>query len=162
MLAIRKKLYLFSIIIICSLYLRVKILTLVIQSRHFFLSCVLRMLNLFSRYVSVGVLNTALHWVIFIALVYFLDSSQAMANFIAFCFAVTFSFFANSKWTFQARATLSRYLIFVIFMGFIAVALGWIADTLDLPGLITLVSFSIVSLFLGFIYSRYIVFRESK
>ncbi|AAZ18500.1 bactoprenol-linked glucose translocase (flippase) [Psychrobacter arcticus 273-4] len=118
------------------------------------------MLKLFGRYFSIGILNTAIHWMVFAVLVLFLDRSQAMANFTAFCVAVTFSFFANSKWTFKASATLSRYLIFVVFMGFIAVILGYIADTIKLPGLVTLVSFSIISLFLGFIYSHFIVFKE--
>lgn len=120
------------------------------------------MLKIFSRYVSVGVLNTALHWVVFLCLIKWLGTSQAVANFSAFCVAVTFSFFANSKWTFKAETTFIRYIIFVVFMGFIAIATGWLADELDIPGLVTLVVFSLISLVLGFIYSKYVVFRGSE
>ncbi|MDO2366763.1 GtrA family protein, partial [Escherichia coli] len=45
------------------------------------------MLKLFSRYVSVGVLNTALHWLCFGALLHFFGISQAIANVLAFCIA---------------------------------------------------------------------------
>ena len=117
------------------------------------------MLKIFSRYVSIGVLNTAIHWAVFLCLIMWLGVSQAVANFIAFCVAVTFSFFANSKWTFKAEATFIRYIIFVVFMGFIAIATGWLADELNIPGLVTLVVFSLISLVLGFVYSRYVVFR---
>lgn len=120
------------------------------------------MFKLFSRYLSVGVLNTALHWIVFLVLVILLGSSQAIANLIAFSVAVTFSFFANSKWTFKADVTLFRYFSFVTFMGIIAVTLGYISDKMYLPALITLITFSAISLFFGFIYSNFVVFREKK
>jgi hypothetical protein len=50
------------------------------------------MVKLFTRYVSVGVVNTALHWLCFGALMHFLDANQTVANVVAFCIAVTFSF----------------------------------------------------------------------
>ncbi|WP_411543547.1 GtrA family protein (plasmid) [Klebsiella pneumoniae] len=40
--------------------------------------------------------------------------NQAIANFLAFFIAVTFSFFANAKWTFMARATSGLSLIFIV------------------------------------------------
>ncbi|EBU6655699.1 translocase, partial [Salmonella enterica subsp. enterica serovar Typhimurium] len=59
------------------------------------------MIQLFARYFSVGVINTLLHWVVFAALVYLASTTQATANLIAFIVAVTFSFFANAKFTFK-------------------------------------------------------------
>lgn len=120
------------------------------------------MLKLFSRYVSVGVINTAIHWAVFYLILCTSDATQALANFGAFCVAVTFSFFANARWTFDSETTALRYMIYVAFMGSLASVVGWAADMSDLPPLITLVAFSAISLFCGFIYSRYIVFREAK
>lgn len=120
------------------------------------------MLKLFGRYVSVGVVNTALHWLCFGVLLHFLGASQAVSNVVAFCIAVTFSFFANAKWTFKSQATSGRYVAFVMFMGTMAAVTGYIADRLSLPPLVTLVAFSAFSLIAGFVYSNYIVFRDAK
>lgn len=120
------------------------------------------MLKLFSRYLSVGVLNTTIHWVVFFIILYSFDADQSLANFGAFCFAVTFSFFANARWTFNSEVTALRYMLYVIFMGAVASAVGWAADKCAMPPIVTLVVFSGISLVCGFIYSKYIVFREGK
>lgn len=120
------------------------------------------MLKLFSRYVSVGLINTALHWLCFGVLLHFFGVTQAIANIIAFCAAVTFSFFANAKWTFKSKATSGRYIAFVTFMGIMAGLTGYIADTTGAPPVITLIVFSGISLIAGFIYSKFIVFRDVK
>ncbi len=120
------------------------------------------MLKLFSRYVSVGVLNTAIHWVCFGVMLSLIGMNQAISNLVAFCVAVTFSFFVNAKWTFKSKATTCRYVAFVIFMGVMAALTGYIADRLHATALITLISFSGFSLAAGFIYSKFIVFRDTK
>lgn len=120
------------------------------------------MLKLFSRYVSVGVVNTAIHWLCFACLLHFFGASQAVSNVVAFCVAVTFSFFANAKFTFNSQATTGRYIAFVVFMGVMAMLTGFIADQLNAPPILTLVAFSAFSLVAGFIYSKFIVFREAK
>lgn len=88
--------------------------------------------------------------------------NQAISNLVAFCVAVTFSFFVNAKWTFKSKATTGRYVAFVIFMGAMAALTGYIADRLHAPALITLIAFSGLSLVAGFIYSKFIVFRDTK
>ncbi|WP_044172670.1 GtrA family protein [Phytobacter massiliensis] len=120
------------------------------------------MLKLFSRYVSVGVINTALHWLCFGALFHFFGANQAVSNLVAFCIAVTFSFFANARWTFKTKATSVRYIAFVVFMGILATLTGFIADAFNAPPVVTLIVFSGFSLVAGFIYSRFIVFRDAK
>jgi putative flippase GtrA len=120
------------------------------------------MLKLFSRYISVGVINTALHWVCFGALLHFFEATQALANVIAFFIAVTFSFFANARWTFKSQVTSGRYIAFVTFMGIMAGLTGYIADAISAPPVVTLVTFSGFSLIAGFIYSKFIVFRDAK
>jgi hypothetical protein len=47
-------------------------------------------------------------------------------------------------------------------MGALSVSVGWAADKSKTDPLITLIAFSIISLVCGFIYSKYIVFREAK
>ncbi len=114
------------------------------------------------RYISIGVINTILHWSIFLILFYLFLISQAFSNFIAFSITVTFSFIANSKWTFRSKATLSKYISFTFFMGFLSIFLGYLADIFNLPIIITLISFSFLSLIFGFLYSRFVVFKEKK
>lgn len=118
------------------------------------------MLKLIQKYVSVGIINTALHWIVFSFFFYKLALSQAISNFIAFCIAVTFSFIINTKWTFNSKATFGKYISFIIFMGSLALLTGYFSDHLNLPAIITLISFSSISLVCGFLYSRYIVFKE--
>lgn len=118
-------------------------------------------IRLFSRYATVGVLNTLVHWVVFFGLMGLLAMSTAWANLLAFCVAVTFSFFMNARFTFSTQATGKRYLLFIVFMGALSFGIGWLTDQLRLSPLVALVSFSLLSLVLGFLYSRYIVFTKN-
>lgn len=122
----------------------------------------LDMLKLFTKYASVGVLNTLIHWVVFATCFYALGTSQALANFSGFVVAVSFSFFANARFTFNSSTTTTRYMLYVGFMGSLSAAVGWAADECSLPPVVTLVVFSAISLVCGFVYSKYIVFREAK
>lgn len=119
------------------------------------------MVKLFTKYASIGVLNTLIHWIIFSSL-FATGQSQALSNFSAFSVAVTFSFFANAKWTFSAKTTTARYMMYVIFMGALAATFGLGADRVNLNPVVTLVSFSAISMVCGFIYSHYVIFREQK
>ncbi|HHR9803548.1 TPA: GtrA family protein [Salmonella enterica subsp. enterica serovar Mbandaka] len=120
------------------------------------------MLRLFAKYTSIGILNTLIHWVVFAVCIYGLHTNQALANFAGFVIAVSFSFYANAKFTFNAATTTSRYMLYVGFMGTLSAAVGWAADMCGLPPLVTLVTFSAISLVCGFVYSKYIVFRDAK
>jgi putative flippase GtrA len=115
--------------------------------------------SLFSRFLSVGVINTAIHWLSFFALTYF-GYGQARSNLIAFIIAVTFSFFANGKFTFKTNVSLGRYITFTTFMGALAYSLGFLADFWEVHELVTLVLFSGTSLVVGFLFSKYVVFKE--
>ncbi|MCS6411451.1 GtrA family protein [Klebsiella pneumoniae] len=120
------------------------------------------MLNLFTRYFSVGIVNTAIHWLVFITAYYMFDTSQALANFGAFCIAVTFSFFANAKWTFDSEATTIRYMMYVFFMGAMASSIGWMGDTMNFKPIATIILFSGISLVCGFLFSKFIIFKDAK
>lgn len=119
------------------------------------------MLKIFSKYASVGVVNTLIHW-IFFAIMSRAGLSQSLSNFSAFCIAVTFSFLANARWTFNSQATRGRYILYVLFMGVLAAAVGWYADDMKINPIITLVTFSVISLVCGFVYSKFVIFREKK
>lgn len=125
-------------------------------------SLIFIMLKLFAKYTSVGIINTLIHWVVFAMCIYVLHTNQAMANFAGFVVAVSFSFYANAKFTFNSTTTTLRYMLYVGFMGTLSAAVGWAADMCALPPLVTLVTFSAISLVCGFIYSKFIVFRDVK
>nr|DAV90973.1 MAG TPA: Dolichol monophosphate mannose synthase [Caudoviricetes sp.] len=55
-----------------------------------------------------------------------------------------------------------RYMLYVGFMGTLSATVGWAADRCALPPMITLVTFSAISLVCGFVYSKFIVFRDAK
>lgn len=113
----------------------------------------------FFKYASIGVLNTGIHWGIFGAMTA-LGLGQGASNAIAFLCAVTFSFFANAKITFKARASAAAYTLYVSFMGLMAFAFGSAADHMSLPTLVTLVAFSGFSLVAGYLYSNLIFSRN--
>lgn len=117
------------------------------------------MLKVFAKYISVGILNTIIHWVVFSLLIYYFNSNQAFANLLGFIIAVTFSFFANAIFTFKATATTGRYILFVGFMGMVSFLIGAASDSLRVNPFFTLLTFSTISLICGFLYSKYIVFR---
>ncbi|HAB5154818.1 TPA: GtrA family protein, partial [Salmonella enterica subsp. enterica serovar Java] len=87
---------------------------------------------------------------------------QALANFSGFVIAVSFSFYANARFTFNASTTTLRYMMYVGFMGTLSAVVGWMADQCSLPPLVTLITFSAISLVCGFIYSRVIIFRDKN
>ncbi len=122
----------------------------------------LYMLKLFAKYTSIGVINTLIHWVVFAICIYMFRSNQALANFAGFVVAVSFSFFANARFTFEAKTTALRYMLYVGFMGTLSAAIGWAADRCGMAPIVTLIAFSAISLVCGFIYSKFIVFRDAK
>ncbi|USX01014.1 GtrA family protein [Pseudomonas proteolytica] len=117
------------------------------------------MINLFSRYATIGVLNTAVHWAAFFGAIYLFGLSQSISNLCAFCIAVTFSFILNARFTFKQKATGKKYTAYVVFMGALSVLVGAVSDAVHIAPIITLVFFSAVSLGIGFLYSRFVIFR---
>lgn len=116
----------------------------------------------FTKYFTIGVFNTVLHWSVFFVLIKVLNLSTAWANLLAFFVAVTFSFFMNAHYTFKALPTKARYFYFVVFMAALSYGIGLLTDHLMLQPLLALIAFSLISLFLGFLYSRNIVFRNNR
>jgi putative flippase GtrA len=119
------------------------------------------MLKLFAKYTSIGVINTLIHWVVFAVCIYAFHTGQALGNFAGFVVAVSFSFFANARFTFKSSTTTMRYMLYVGFMGSLSAAVGWaLISQACSDRHVNL--FSAISLVCGFIYSKFIVFRDAK
>lgn len=86
------------------------------------------MLKLFAKYTSIGVINTLIHWVVFAVCIYALHTGQALGNFAWFVVAVSFSFFANARFTFKSSTTTMRHMPYVWFMGSLGAAVGRAKD----------------------------------
>ncbi len=74
------------------------------------------MLKQFIKFSLVGLVNTAIHYGIFISLYEFLGVYHLFASGIGFCFAVTNSYVINKHWTFKSRGAdvrreFTRFLI---------------------------------------------------
>jgi putative flippase GtrA len=114
----------------------------------------------FSSYTLIGIANTVIHWQLFFVFRVAFDFSQAASNFLAFCMAASFSFYANATCTFGMPASLPRYGLFMLCMGGLSLGVGWLADRWRVPGIVTVVAFSLISLVCGFLLSKWVVFRE--
>lgn len=117
------------------------------------------MFKQFSRYFSIGILNTGIHWIVFSILYYLFTIGQANSNLTAFIVAVTFSFFMNAKFTFKQQISSFKFVSYTCFMGLLSYITGLLSDSFNLPALVTLVGFSGISLVCGFLYSKFIVFK---
>ncbi|WP_218179720.1 GtrA family protein [Pseudomonas gingeri] len=118
--------------------------------------CVL--LRYFSTWIYIGILNTLIHWGVFLTLHNVLSVRQVFSNVCAFAVAATFSFYANSRYNFRRTASWSRYLSFIGFMACLSAAIGWLGDRVAMPSVVTLVVFSGVSLVVGYLSASYLVF----
>lgn len=114
----------------------------------------------FSSYTVIGIANTLIHWQVFFLLCVALDWHQARSNLVAFCIAASFSFYMNALYTFDRKMSLGGYLLFMVAMGALSYGVGHLGDLWRLHGLLTVALFSAVSLIVGFLISKYVVFRE--
>lgn len=116
----------------------------------------------FSSYTVIGVANTLIHWQLFFVFRAAFDLSQAASNVFAFCVSASFSFYFNALYTFTMPASWWRYALFMLCMGGLSLGVGWLADRWRVPGMITVVAFSLLSLVCGFLLSKWVVFRERE
>lgn len=120
----------------------------------------MHVLNSITRYALVGIVNTAVHWLVFFICLSYIVTSQALCNSVAFIAAVTISFFLNAYFTFKSSTNIKKYIMFTTFMGMISFITGFIADRISLAPLFTLVIFTMLSFIIGYIWSNYWVFKE--
>lgn len=115
-------------------------------------------LEQFLRYSLIGVANTIIHAFVMAFAIKRMKSAIAIANSVAFVPAVTFSYFANATWTFSVSPSWPTYLLFVIFMGALAYGMGKAGDKHGMHPVVIFVAFTSLSLAVGFIYSKLVVF----
>lgn len=118
------------------------------------------LIQLMVRYGLVGIVNTLVHWVVFFSLYTLLEWSQSYSNVIAFFVAVTGSFFLNAAFTFKRAVSMKRYVLFTLFMGCLSFLTGMVSDVNALSPWLTLVIFTAVSFVIGFIWSKFFVFKS--
>lgn len=118
-------------------------------------------MNIFFRYLLVGVFNTVLHGMVFY-LFYAVSGWQALSNFLAFVVAASQSYLLNARYTFNKKTNAYSYMLFTGAMGSVSFLVGWAADHFQTPALLTPIFFSGVSLVLGFLFSKYVVFGDES
>lgn len=116
----------------------------------------------FSIYALVGLANTLLHWQMFFVLRVAVGLDQSTSNLAAFCVAASFSYYLNAIYTFDAKLSAMGYLVFLCLMGALSYVVGYLGDRWQIHGLLTVAAFSLLSLMLGFLLSRYVVFRGHR
>ncbi|MFJ4055881.1 GtrA family protein [Pseudomonas sp. NPDC089743] len=115
----------------------------------------------FARYGLVGIGNTALHGLVFWGALA-LGLNQGQSNLLAFAVAATVSYHINARFTFAVRPAGSHYLVFMAGMGGISLVLGAIADWAQLSPWLTVLTFSAISLIVGYSYSHAVVFKRRE
>jgi putative flippase GtrA len=116
----------------------------------------------FSTYALVGLANTLLHWQMFFVLRVAVGLDQSTSNLAAFCVAASFSYYLNAIYTFDAKLSAMGYLVFLCLMGALSYVVGYLGDRWQIHGLLTVAAFSLLSLMLGFLLSRYVMFRGHR
>lgn len=113
----------------------------------------------FTGFSLIGVINTIIHLVIVIGLVEILLLDPILANALAFICANLFSFWANSRWSFQTALTRQRYIKFlsVSLIGlFISITAIAISETLQWHYLIgVFLSFMVLPLLTFFTHKKW-------
>lgn len=115
----------------------------------------------FYIYCLIGIFNTIIHWSIFL-IFYFLEVKQFFCNFLGFCCAVFFSYIVNSNVNFKSKKSMKKFGLFFLIMGWVNLAVGGLADKFSMFPIYTLVVTTILSLFLGYYISKYLVFKVGE
>ena len=113
----------------------------------------------FLTYGFIGIANTAIHAVVFFSLVN-IGLPQSAGNLAAFAAAVTFSFFANAKFTFRQQPTLPKFFKMTAVMSVLSWLSGRAGDALFWHPVSTFIVWSAVSYVAGFLLSRFFVFAK--
>ncbi|MGH6899039.1 MAG: GtrA family protein [Geminicoccaceae bacterium] len=119
----------------------------------------------YGRFASVGAAATAVHVILFVALIELLQSSAVMANLAAFGAALLLSFVGHCRWTFRLRSrrrsALGRFTVVAGFgLGLNSMIAYGIADRLGWPYACAIVLMVTVTPVVLFLISRFWAFAE--
>ena len=93
------------------------------------------MIHRLFNFSVIGLVNTGIHLFIVVILVEYARASSVLANCAAFAVANAFSFYANSRWNYQAPLSHRRY------SRFLTVSLAGLAVTAAVTGLASAMGF---------------------
>ena len=116
----------------------------------------------FSALMVIGLADALIHWQVFFVMCSAGGLSQAASNFAAFCVAAAFTLYVNMLYTFETGTSLLSYLLFICVMAGVSVGIGLIGDAHALHGLITVASFTVLNLLLGYCFFRFVLFRVRR
>ncbi|KQW35416.1 MULTISPECIES: GtrA family protein [Pseudomonas] len=109
----------------------------------------------FSALTVIALANGLIHWQVFFVLYGTTGLAQGTSNLAAFCVAGAFSFYVNSLYIFEPGESRRGYLLLNGAMGALSYGIGSISDARHLPGWMTLVSYSLLSLLMGYGFFRF-------
>lgn len=112
----------------------------------------------FALYGTIGVLNTFVHWAVFLGVINSICSSYTIANAAGFIISASLSYLLNSTYTFKNPGKVSIYWIYNLLILLIAAGVGFVGEINELHPFIVLTSFSFSSLVVGFIFNKRYVF----
>ena len=112
----------------------------------------------FACYCAVGLLNTAVSYVVFRGLLALIPL-QTIANTLGFCSGLIVSFFLNSRLTFKKTLSFARFLKLGLASGGVALIFGALGDLFSLPPTLTFVSNVLVNPAIGFLLAKHFVFK---
>lgn len=116
----------------------------------------------FSATSVIGLADALIHWQIFFVICNAVGLDQAASNFAAFCVAAAFSFYLNVLYIFERETSVFIYLMFIGLMGTVSFGVGVVGDVWHLPGLVTMASFSLLNIVLGYCFFRLVLFRGRR
>jgi putative flippase GtrA len=109
------------------------------------------------KYGLIGIFNTLIHFCVFLAACNFFN--QSISNLLAFSVAVCFSYVMNATFTFKKRLTIKEFLKMYVVMGVLAFISGYSGDYYNYSPIVTFVGYCIFSYVVGFLLTRYWVFK---
>ncbi len=116
----------------------------------------------FSALMVIGLADGLIHWQVFFVLCSAVGLTQATSNFAAYCVAALFSLYVNALYTFETGTCVFAYLLFMVIMGGVSFAMGSFADAFNLPGLVTVASFTALNLLIGYGFFRFVLLRRHR
>ncbi len=108
-----------------------------------------------SALMVIALVNGLIHCQVFFLLYGAVGLTQATSNLAAFCVAAAFSFYVNALFIFEPGESWRGYLLFNCAIGAVSYGIGSISDTLGLPGWVTVASYFLLSLLMGYSFYRF-------
>lgn len=115
---------------------------------------------IFFKYNFIGIFNSFIHWVSYLTCTYYLEFSSMTSNLISFFLAASTSYILNSKFSYHTQITKSRYFRFLLIMGTLSYTFSLIFYLLKINNIIMLISYTFISILLGFFLTKNWVFEK--